>query len=316
MPKGMPLPPPPKRPINFAPLMRPAPALAAWPPMPFRDAYRVGEKLGANWQTVAAGFGIPDVWDLIWFNFRTTDPREINFYLHRYVGCWQSNDAKNFSFMGAEPGVIFIPPFGWKRPTPDPLMTRFLSMLSASVARFPYITYKNVHISRSHFVNIDLAVRSGKIGIGYDPDGLDHADAGAMYLSYSNKFIFRDPFVDTIDNRGIVVHEATHAVLDMYRGHGLQVLDNEFLAYLSAAIAMETLGHPTMSSDVFGLASHLAFLMLEASQTKALTTVEEFDRVSESNGVVLNPVLDLREAIRHDSAYITHWWKRYRNDGI
>ena len=117
MPKAMPLPPAPKRPMNFAPLMRPAPALAVWPPMPFRDAYRVGDKLGANWQTVAAGFGVPNVWDLIWFNFRTTDPREVNFYLHRYVGCWQSNDAKNFSFMGAEPGVIFIPPFGWKRPT-------------------------------------------------------------------------------------------------------------------------------------------------------------------------------------------------------
>jgi hypothetical protein len=315
MPKAMPLPPPPKRPMNFAPLMRPAPALAVWPPMPFRDAYRVGDKLGANWQTVAAGFGIANVWDLIWFNFRTTDPREINFYLHRYVGCWQSNDAKNFSFMGAEPGVIFIPPFGWKRPTPDPLMTRFLSMLSASVARFPYITYKNVHISRSSFEHVGWAVRNGKMGIGYDPDLLDHAGAGAMYRIYSNRFIFRDPFIDTISNRANVVHEATHAALDMYRGHGLQKLDNEFLAFLSEAIALDTLGYAFEGSDVFGMAAELAALVVEASRTKALVKVEEFDHAVEADGKVQNPVLRLREAIRHHPNYMTVWEKRYRADG-
>jgi hypothetical protein len=226
MSKGLPLPPEPKRPINFAPLMKPAPALAVWPPMPFRDAYRVGDKPGANWQTVAAGFGVPDVWDLIWFNFQTTDPREVNFYLYRYVGCWQSNDAKNFSFMGAEPGVIFIPPWGYKRPNPDPTKTRFLGMLSAGVAHFPYITYKNVHISRSSFETVGMAVRTGKIGIGYDPD------------------------------------------------------------------------------------------LLAASKTKALVEIEWFDKAVEFDGKVQNPVLRLREAIRHDPTYITSWWTRYRDDGI
>ena len=149
--------------------------------------------------------------------------------------------------MGAEPGVIFIPPFGWKRPTPDPLMARTLSMLSASVARFPYVTYKNVHLGRSNFENVGVAIRTGRIGIGYDPGLLDYNDAGAMYLSYANKLIFRDPFTDTIVNRGTVVHEATHAALDMYRGNGLQSLDNEFFAYLAQAIAMESLGHPALA---------------------------------------------------------------------
>jgi hypothetical protein len=316
MPSSMPLPPPPKRPMNFAPLMRPAPALPVWPPMPFRDAYRVGDKPGANWQTVAAGFGVPNVWDLIWFNFRTTDPREVNFYLHRYVGCWQSNDAKNFSFFGAEPGVIFIPPFGWKRPTPDSLMARVLSMLSVSVARFPYITYKNVHISRFHFETVGLAVRTGKIGIGYDPDRLDRNGAAAMYLTYLNRFIFRDPFIDTIDNRGDVVHEATHAVLDIYRGHGLQVLDNEFLAFLSEAIALKILGYAFEGSDVYGLAAELAAQVVEASRTKALVRVDDFDDAVEIDGKVQNPVLRLRETIRHHPSYITHWWTRYRDDGI
>lgn len=316
MPKGMPLPPPPKRPINFSPLMKPAPALAVWPPMPFRDAYRVGDKPGANWQTVAAGFGVPSVWDLIFFNFRTTDPREVNFYLHRYVGCWQSNDAKNFSFMGAEPGIIFIPPFGWKRPTPDPLMSRVLGMLSAGVARFPYITYRNVHVSRASFETVGLAVRSGKIGIGYDPDRLDHVGAAAMYLDYANRFIFRDPFIDTIDNRGMVVHEATHAVLDMHRGNGLQILDNEFLAYLCEGIAIDTLGFQRLGGGLHGLAWELATQVVAAASGKASVRIEDFDRAVEKNGKVQNPVLRLREAIRHDPVYIRTWPGRYLDDSV
>jgi hypothetical protein len=316
MTKGLPLPPEPKRPINFAPLMKPAPALTVWPPMPFRDAYRVGDKPGANWQTVAAGFGVPDVWDLIWFNFQTTDPREVNFYLHRYVGCWQSKDAKNFSFMGAEPGVIYIPPWGYKRPNPDPTKQRFLAMLSHGVAHFPYITYKNVHISRASFETVGMAVRNGKIGIGYDPDGLDRENAGAMYLGYANKFIFRDPFINTPENRGTVVHEATHAVLDMYKGNGLQILDNEFLAYLAEAISDETLGYSLSGTDVFGQAADLAVLVVAASKTKALVEIEWFDKAVETDGKVQNPVLRLREAIRHDPLYINKWRGRYLDDGV
>jgi len=33
--------------------------------------------------------------------------------------------------------------------------------------------------------------------------------------------------------------------------------------------------------------------------------VEEFDEVTESNGFFTNPVLELREAIRHSPNYIT-----------
>jgi hypothetical protein len=152
--------------------------------------------------------------------------------------------------------------------------------------------------------------------LGYYPDRLDRNGAAAMYLAYTNRFIFRDPFIDTITQRGRVVHEATHAVLDMYRGHGLQVLDNEFLAFLSGAIALDTLGYASKGSNVFGLASELAALVLEASRTKGLVQVEAFDHAVETDGNVQNPVLRLREAIRHHPNYITTWWKRYREDGI
>ena len=137
-----------------------------------------------------------------------------------------------------------------------------------------------------------------------------------MYLDYANKFIFRDPFINTPENRGTVVHEATHAVLDMYKGNGLQVLDNEFLAYLAEAISDETLGYQMPGTDVFGLAAELAVLVVAASKTKALVEIEWFDKAVEFDGKVQNPVLRLREAIRHDPTYITSWWTRYRDDGI
>jgi hypothetical protein len=189
-------------------------------------------------------------------------------------------------------------------------------MLTASVSRFPYITYKNVHISRSSFETVGLAVRNGRIGIGYDPDRLDREHAGALYLDYLNRFIFRDPFIDTISRRADVVHEATHAVLDMYKGNGLQILDNEFLAFLSEAIALKTLGYAYEGSNVFGLAAELATMVIDESRTKALVAVEEFDEAIEIDGKVENPVLRLREAIRHHPNFITNWWRRYRDDSV
>ena len=314
MPKAMPVPPPPKRPINFAPLMKPAPALAVWPPMPFRDAYRVGQKQGANWRTVATGFGTPDVWDLIWFNFRTTDPRQINWYLHRYVGCWQSNDGKNFSFRDAEPGIIFIPPFGWKRPTPDRLATQVVNMLAVAVRDFPYFVYKNVHINRAHFLNVSTAIRSGRIGLTYDPGLLDYHGAGAMYLYRSNRFILRDPFTNTLFNRSLLVHEAVHAIVDMAGGRYIQALDNEFIAFLSAGIATYLGGDTFRPLDNYGLAIDLADMVINASRTKSFVQVEEFDRVFEKEGEVFNPGLRLREGIKHE--YINEWWMRDRLDGI
>ncbi|GEP54645.1 hypothetical protein [Reyranella soli] len=105
-------------------------------------------------------------------------------------------------------------------------------------------------------------------------------------------------------------------MLDMLKGNGLQVLDNEFLAYLAEAISDETLGYTTPGTDVSGLAAELAVLVVAASKTKALVEIEWFDKAVEFDGKVQNPVLCLREATRHDPTYITSWWTRYRDDGI
>lgn len=59
-----------------------------------------------NWGSVAA----QDGWsarDLIYYNFRTHDPREINWFLYHFVGCRHSQDGKNLTFRNARPGIIY-----------------------------------------------------------------------------------------------------------------------------------------------------------------------------------------------------------------
>lgn len=55
-----------------------------------------------NWWKVAARFGL-DVKYLIWFNFRTNCPEEVNWYLRERTGCTNTTaDGKNYVFRGAD----------------------------------------------------------------------------------------------------------------------------------------------------------------------------------------------------------------------
>ena len=100
------------------------------------------------------------MWDLIWFNFRTDEPRETNWYMHHYVGCWRSNDGKNFSFRDADPGIVYMPPLGYRRPA-----TLVADALSAKAAHFPYVAYKHVHIDRTWLLTVIRHIRSRRIKV-------------------------------------------------------------------------------------------------------------------------------------------------------
>jgi hypothetical protein len=65
---------------------------------------------GEDWQSVAKQFGV-DVRRLIFFNFHTQNPDEVNWYLRRNVGCnLPTIDGLNWKFStSAKPGVIYVP---------------------------------------------------------------------------------------------------------------------------------------------------------------------------------------------------------------
>jgi hypothetical protein len=66
---------------------------------------------GEDWASVAAQYNVK-VDDLIYFNFHTNVPEEVNWYLRRNTGCNVSNDGGlNWAFSSsADPGLIYIPP--------------------------------------------------------------------------------------------------------------------------------------------------------------------------------------------------------------
>jgi hypothetical protein len=74
--------------------------------------YRPRDKpVQEDWHSVARKFGV-DVKDLIFFNFLTTEPDEVNWYLKHHTGCKKvSPSGNNWMFSNdASPGIIYIPP--------------------------------------------------------------------------------------------------------------------------------------------------------------------------------------------------------------
>lgn len=75
---------------------------------PSSQPYKV--KDGDSFESIAQKFGMEE-WELIYENFKTRDPAEVNWYLRNYVGCQkQTLDGSNWVFSSdANPGIIHIP---------------------------------------------------------------------------------------------------------------------------------------------------------------------------------------------------------------
>jgi hypothetical protein len=91
----------------------PAPVGPEYKPV---DAVEYPVRDGDDWARVAAG--LMDAQSLIEFNFQTSNPAHVNWYLHNYVGCTRvSHDGCNFSFSSTDkrstwtprPGIVYVP---------------------------------------------------------------------------------------------------------------------------------------------------------------------------------------------------------------
>ena len=152
--------------------------------------------------------GIEDVWDLIWFHFRTDDPRETNWYMHHYLGCWQSNDGKIFSFRDADPGIVYMPPLRYKS-----LATVVADALSAKVAHFPYVAYKHVLIDRMWLLVVIRHIRARRIKVR-----VAKLRENELAAYGGDMFILNESTPARGTNTSLsMVHEATHAILDLQK---------------------------------------------------------------------------------------------------
>jgi len=60
----------------------PCMAMSAMP----RDGIPPRVSDGENWGSIAQKYGFPDPWAIIYYNFQTRDPREVNWYLRSTSG--------------------------------------------------------------------------------------------------------------------------------------------------------------------------------------------------------------------------------------
>lgn len=70
---------------------------------------RVGLSGTDDWWTLGRAHHVRP-WEIIYFNFNTYVPEEVNWYLREYVGCRRLGPRRrNYRFDGARPGLILMP---------------------------------------------------------------------------------------------------------------------------------------------------------------------------------------------------------------
>jgi hypothetical protein len=223
------------------PLVKQPKKMISWPPRNATNAHRVRD--GENWWSLRDRYGLKDVWDLIAFNFQTYDPKEVNWYLDKKVGCkLTTGDGKNYRFSSAaSPGFIYIPPPAFKpdgalgdKPdggdqpapvddkVPDPNaplsaedQETKTSVLNALVAALSYDLSFTLPICNYVFKTSNLravynVIKADQIKVRFRPK-----------LGNSAKYRWDDQlclgFTTTTNpyNYALILHECFHALLDM-----------------------------------------------------------------------------------------------------
>lgn len=311
---------------GFTPHWSPVTPLKQWPPPACRTRHRV--RLGENWLSIARDNLVADVWDLIWFNFETDDPRKVNRYLHHYVGCWAAaEDRKNFRFTDHdEPGFVYIPPHGYARRTGLPFQGLVLSQLEKSAQHFPYLILKNFHINLIGLGKVLDAMRTGRITALHEPE----LGTPAEYRPGSAKIpgpaiAVRSAAMASWLSRTILVHEAVHAIVHRNSFKGIYGWQNEFMAYAVEALWGRATDN-TMAERMVSQAlhdddiTHNAYVLAHYLRAAGKMFYGQFImRVKDVDAMLpdyrdpsrrLNPFNELRDAIINHREYGATWNKR------
>ncbi len=298
----------------------PAGPKITWPPLGWRKDPKVG--LGENWSTVASRFTITDVWDLIFYNFRTTNTREVNWYMHHYLGCWKTKDGRNFCFDEAEVGTLYIPPKGWTRRTGAlPVEGLLVEVLERCVADYRPIYWEKTWVGPTGLGKVIRAMRDGRI----EPVLAPSLPTPASYDPWFNKIHFKTPNFTKVLHTSTLVHEATHAVLDVNKAD-LTYWKHEFLGFLSQGLFgwhvsptwADKMARDPKLANPYRFAFVLAqYLYKDPSREKYVDAHDKFVPDFRNPKESINPVHALGVAIMTDEYYIQQkWWERRALDGI
>lgn len=215
-----------------------------WPPAG-GVAIQVGPE--TNWTLLALKYGYTNPWDLIRYNFKTTDPHEVNYYMGNKLMCnLVTKDGKNFRF-GQKIGnvvqkvTIYIPQFDWSPdPGPAPLPDRLPTddaddKLAAGVwwvlcdPRIDRINFviNGYQIGRELFNTLRGLIMSRAIAV-YKKSGSGHAE----YDHETNSLHMYHGEPTNYKWAATALHEMVHAGLDHLKARNMQVLHSEAAAYI------------------------------------------------------------------------------------
>jgi hypothetical protein len=220
-------------PVN---VKRPRTLRTPWPPTD--HLLRVQTVTSADdWWTLQRTFKRCDVWDIIYYNFATYDPAEVNWYLRERIGCHDvSPSGNNFRFgvrPGGRPMQIYIPTDDWLPPGAKQAEARraALDILRDPVASAMAYKAGPLELKRLDFAAVVRAIEAGKITVIHRPC-LGHI---ALYYPGRNQLLVPFSSAPPLGMRALMVHEATHAAMDIRRVH-LTMQQSEGMGYISQAL--------------------------------------------------------------------------------
>jgi hypothetical protein len=120
-------------------------------------AYKV--KDGDDWSSIARANGV-DAGALIAFNFKTSNPDEINWYLREKVGCrMESPDRDNYKFSSRDvPGIIYIPKVA---APPSPCPYDFSKSFEIEAEEANRTRQQSIEVANRFFRNVGAVGRTG-----------------------------------------------------------------------------------------------------------------------------------------------------------
>jgi hypothetical protein len=203
--------------------------LAKFPPPLAGKKHKV--RSGDNWWSLASKYGRSDPWDIIEFNFRTRDPREVNWYLEFYVGCTHAaSDRQNYRFDSADsPGLVYVPPASWTPSRDLALRREVTAALSGPVVSRINVKHAGYLITGTTIAIIANRVIDGEIGIVVDPK---IGSNSAEYDSGTDTFYLGFASASSTTRKALILHEAVHAALDLKVASGVTIAESESLAYV------------------------------------------------------------------------------------
>jgi hypothetical protein len=212
-----------------------------------------------SWGSIAADHGIANVWDLIMYNFQCRNPEEINWCMQEFLKCTKSNDGKNYRFSPTDANPrIHIPPVGFTAATPDDTAARALliSILERPEAKAFSFQTPSAVINSSLYSAVLTHVSSNTILCSGNSAGLP-AGAIGRWFGLQNVLVLREPGTRSSLKDGVVLHEATHAGLDIAK-KAMPTLEAEVCGYIAEAAFSILVNKIPLTFNPFAPASRLS----------------------------------------------------------